>query len=198
MMRFAPIVFSAVMGTNAHAQVQGVMLDEPVALPALSFFDENGQTYESADLKDQWTVIMIGFLTCPDVCPFTLGNLEAAVAETGMRVRPDNVPKVWFLSVDPDRDTDYVSEYGPFFHPDFRSMTGTRENIDAFVEVSDGYYRLMPRGADGFYDVQHTSAVSVIAPDGTLRAKLQPPFDPGLTAEFLSRLQILYRKELSQ
>jgi len=133
MMRFAPIVFSAVMGTNAHAQVQGVMLDEPVALPALSFFDENGQTYESADLKDQWTVIMIGFLTCPDVCPFTLGNLEAAVAETGMRVRPDNVPKVWFLSVDPDRDTDYVSEYGPFFHPDFRSMTGTRENIDAFV-----------------------------------------------------------------
>ncbi|MDW3225798.1 MAG: SCO family protein [Paracoccaceae bacterium] len=198
MIRFAPLGFALAIGAGAQAQVQGVMLDEPVALPALSFHDENGQTYETADLTGQWTLIMIGFLTCPDVCPFTLGNLEAAVAETGLRVRPDNLPKVWFLSVDPARDTDYVSEYGPFFHPDFRSMTGTRENIDTFVEVSDGYYRLMPPDADGFYDVQHTSAVSVIAPDGTLLAKLQPPFDPGLTAEFLSRLQISYRKELSQ
>lgn len=198
MIRFALLVVALAFGSGAQAQVQGVLLDKPVALPALSFYDENSQTYETADLTDQWTLIMIGFLTCPDVCPFTLGNLEAAVAETGMRVRPDNVPKVWFLSVDPDRDAEYVSEYGPFFHPDFRSMTGTRENIDTFVEVSDGYYRLMPPDGDGFYDVQHTSAVSVIAPDGTLRAKLQPPFDPGLTAEFLSRLQISYRKELSQ
>lgn len=198
MIRLAAILLALVFGFTAKAQVQGVMLDEPVALPTFSFHDENDATYETLDLKDQWTLIMIGFLTCPDVCPFTLGNLEAAVAETGMRVRPDNVPKVWFLSVDPDRDAKYVSEYGPFFHPDFRSMTGTREDIDAFVEASDGYYRLMPPNADGFYDVQHTSAVSVIAPDGTLRAKLQPPFDPGLTAEFLSRLQISYRKALSQ
>ncbi|WP_375227969.1 SCO family protein [Roseobacter sp. S98] len=198
MTRFAVLLFAMVLGTSVKAQVQGVMLDEPVALPTLSFYDENGQTYQSSDLKDQWTLVMIGFLTCPDVCPFTLGNLEAAVAETGMRVRPDNVPKVWFLSVDPERDAGYISEYGPFFHPDFRSMTGTRENIDAFVEISDGYYRLMPPDADGAYDVQHTSAVSVIAPDGTLRAKLQPPFDSGLTAEFLARLQITYRKELSK
>ncbi len=198
MIRFGPLAFALTLGTSLQAQVQGVMLDEPVAVPALSFSDENGQTYADSELKGQWTLVMIGFLTCPDVCPFTLGNLEAAVAETGMRVRPDNVPKVWFLSVDPDRDAEYISEYGPFFHPDFRSMTGTRENIDTFVEVSDGYYRLMPPDADGVYDVQHTSAVSVIAPDGTLRAKLQPPFDPGLTAEFLARLQITYRRELSQ
>ncbi|WP_299730683.1 SCO family protein [uncultured Tateyamaria sp.] len=198
MIQFGPLMFALALATSAQAQVQGVMLDDPVPLPTFTFHDENGQTYASSDLTDQWTLVMIGFLTCPDVCPFTLGNLEAAVAETGMRVRPDNVPKVWFLSVDPDRDAEYISEYGPFFHPDFRSMTGTRENIDAFVEISDGYYRLMPPDADGAYDVQHTSAVSVIAPDGTLRAKLQPPFDPGLTAEFLARLQITYRKGLFQ
>lgn len=198
MMRLVLLLFALMLSTGAKAQVQGIVLDEAVPLPTLSFYDEVGQTYDSDDLWGQWTLIMIGFLTCPDVCPFTLGNLEAAVAETGLRVRPDNVPEVWFLSVDPDRDKDYISDYGPFFHPDFRSMTGTRENIDTFVEVSDGYYRLMSPDADGFYDVQHTSAVSVIAPDGTLRAKLQPPFDPGLTAEFLARLQITYRKELSQ
>ena len=182
----------------AQAQVQGVMLDDAVSLPDFSFYDEQGGAFTSADLMGNWTIVMIGFLTCPDVCPFTLGNLEAAVAETGLRVRPDNVPKVWFLSVDPDRDGDYVSEYGPFFHPDFRSMTGARDQIDTFIEATDSFYRLMPADADGEYKVQHSSAVSVIAPDGTLRAKLQPPFDPGMTAEFLARLQIGYRKELSQ
>lgn len=183
---------------SAIAQVQGVMLDDPVTLPAFSFHDEHGTVYASDDLKGNWTIIMIGFLTCPDVCPFTLANLEEAIAETGMRVRPDNVPDVWFLSVDPDRDSTFVSDYGPFFHPDFRSMTGARDQIDTFVEATDSFYRLMPPDHTGFYDVQHSSAVSVIAPDGTLRAKLQPPFDPGLTAEFLARLQISYRRELSQ
>ena len=198
MMRLAAILLSVCLCTASHAQVQGVMLDDPVTIPKLSFYDENGTSYESADLKGQWTLIMIGFLSCPDVCPFTLGNLEAAVAETGMRVRPDNVPRVWFVSVDPARDSGTVSQYGPFFHPDFRSMTGAREEIDALVEATDGYYKLMPPDDEGYYDVQHTSAVSVIAPDGTLRAKLQPPFDPGMTAEFLARLQISYRKEQSQ
>ncbi|KUP91299.1 SCO family protein [Tritonibacter horizontis] len=182
----------------AQAQVQGVMLDAPVALPDLAFHDETGATFTSADLKGQWTLVMIGFMSCPDVCPFTLGNLEAAVAETGMRVRPDNLPKVWFLSVDPDRDGAFVSEYAPFFHPDFRSMTGTRAQIDRFIDATDGFYRLLPADKDGYYEVQHSSAVSVIAPDGTLRAKLQPPFDPGLTAEFLARLQLSYRKEKTQ
>ena len=130
--------------------------------------------------------------------PFKSVPLEAAVAETGLRVRPDKVPKVWFLSVDPDRDADYVSEYGPFFHPDFRSMTGARDQIDTFIAATDSFYRLMPADADGEYEGQHSSAVSVIAPGGTLRAKLQPPFDPSMTAEFLARLQIGYRRELSQ
>lgn len=198
MKRFLSICALICAPLMTSAQVQGVMLDAPVEMPAFTFSDEHGAQYANTDLDGKWTIIMIGFLTCPDVCPFTLGNLEAAVAETGMRVRPDSVPNVWFLSVDPDRDAPFVSEYGPFFHPDFRSMTGEREYIDAFVEATDGFYRLMPPDSEGYYDVQHTSAVSVIAPDGTLRAKLQPPFDPGLTAEFLARLQITYRKELSQ
>lgn len=185
-------------GTTAGAQVQGVMLDEPVDLPAFAFENELGETFTEADLKDAWTIIMFGFLTCPDVCPFTLGNLEAAVSETGMRVRPDNVPQVVFVSVDPERDAEIVSEYAKFFHPDFESFTGERDQIDTLVEATDSFYRLTKPDHTGFYDVQHSSAVSVVAPDGTLRAKLQPPFDPGATAEFLARLQISYRRELSQ
>ena len=182
----------------ATAQVQGVELDAPVDLPAFSFENELGESFTDTDLNGQWTIIMFGFLTCPDVCPFTLGNLEAAVSETGMRVRPDSVPKVVFISVDPDRDADMVTDYAKFFHPEFEGFTGEREQINTLVEATDSFYRLLRPDHTGYYDVQHSSAVSVFAPDGTLRAKLQPPFDPGLTAEFLARLQISYRRELSQ
>lgn len=188
----------ALAASSALAQVQGVELEEPVAIPSFSLSDESGDVFEADQLDDQWTLIMFGFLTCPDVCPFTLGNLEAAVTETSMRVRPENVPKVVFVSVDPDRDAAYISDYAQFFHPDFRSYTGQRDQIDTLIEATDSFYRLMPPNADGYYEVQHSSSVSVIAPDGTLRAKLQPPFDPGLTAEFLARLQIQYRRGLNQ
>lgn len=186
------------VASPATAQVQGVMLDEPVSLPEFTLSDEHGEEFSDEDLKGAWTLIMFGFLSCPDVCPFTLGNLEAAVAETGMRVRPDNVPKVVFVSVDPDRDAGFISEYAKFFHPEFESFTGGRANIDTLIEATDSFYRLLKPDHTGYYEVQHTSSVSVVAPDGTLRAKLQPPFDPGMTAEFLARLQISYRRELSQ
>ncbi|MEL6644188.1 MAG: SCO family protein [Pseudomonadota bacterium] len=188
----------AVFATPVTAQVQGVMLDEPVTMPSFEFTNELGETFTQTDLKNAWTIVMFGFLSCPDVCPFTLANLEAAVAETGMRVRPDNVPNVAFISVDPDRDAEVISEYAKFFHPEFESFTGTRDQIDTLVEATDSFYRILEPDHTGYYEVQHSSSVSVIAPDGTLRAKLQPPFDPGMTAEFLARLQITYRKELSQ
>lgn len=179
------------------AQVQGVELDEPVALPDFAFANDLSESFARSDLDGRWTLIMFGFLSCPDVCPFTLGNLEAAVSETGMRVRPDNVPQVVFISVDPARDAEYVGDYAKFFHPDFRSFTGARDQIDTLIEATDSFYRLMKPDQTGYYEVQHSASVSVIAPDGTLRAKLQPPFDPGLTAEFLAQLQIKYRKARS-
>ncbi len=197
-MRVVAALLITLFAGSASAQVQGVKLDEPVDMPPFAFTNELGEDFTDDDLNGNWTIVMFGFLSCPDVCPFTLGNLEAAVAETGMRVRPDNVPKVAFISVDPDRDADFVSEYAKFFHPDFESFTGSRDQIDTLIEATDSFYRLMKPDHTGYYEVQHSSSVSVIAPDGTLRAKLQPPFDPGMTAEFLARLQIEYRKELSQ
>lgn len=193
-MRWISLVIALFLASPTAAQVQGVKLDAPVAMPAFGFENELGERFTNDSLKDRWTLVMFGFLSCPDVCPFTLGNLEAAVAETGMRVSPQNLPEVVFISVDPARDAEDVTDYAKYFHPDFRGFTGPRADIDGLVEATDSFYRLMKPDAHGYYEVQHSSAVSVFAPDGTLRAKLQPPFDPGMTAEFLARLQIEYRR----
>lgn len=194
-MKITLVAALMLMATQGVAQVQGVELDAPMPIPAFELSNSEGETLTQADLPGNWTILMFGYNSCPDVCPFTLGNLEHAISETAMRVRPDNVPKVVFISVDPDRDQDTVGEYAKYFHPDFLGVTGSREQIDQLVETTDSFYRLMEPDASGFYEVQHSSAVSVIGPDGALRAKLQPPFDAGMTAEFLARLQIKYRRE---
>ncbi|MBW4984454.1 SCO family protein [Mameliella sp. CS4] len=196
-MRRLALIFSLI-AAPLWAQVQGVELDDPVALPDFHLENDRGETFDRDTLTGHWTLVMFGFLSCPDVCPFTLGNLEAAVTETSMRVRPDNVPQVVFVSVDPARDAETVSDYARYFHPDFKGFTGARDQIDTLIQATDSFYRLMKPDASGYYEVQHSASVSVIAPDGTLRAKLQPPFDPGATAEFLARLQIAYRRSLNQ
>ncbi|WP_172329449.1 SCO family protein [Mangrovicoccus sp. HB161399] len=182
----------------AAAQVQGVLLDDPVEMPSFALDGTATTRFSDADLQGRWTLVMFGYNSCPDVCPFTMQNLEAAWSETSLRVRPDNIPQVVFVSVDPERDRETVADYAVFFHPDFLGVTGRQEDIDRLVEASDSFYRLMPPDSSGYYEVQHSSSVLVIAPDGTLRAKLQPPFDPGRTAEFLSMLQIQYRREMIQ
>jgi protein SCO1/2 len=184
-------------GFSVSAQVQGVELDTPEPMPAFTLTTTTGEIFSRDSLNGNWTIVMFGFNSCPDVCPFTLGNLEHAISETAMRVRPDSVPKVVFVSVDPVRDAAGVSEYAAFFHPEFRGVTGARDQIDTLIEATDSYYRLLKPDSTGHYEVQHSSAVSVIDPEGNLRAKLQPPFDAGLTAEFLARLQITYRREQS-
>ena len=183
------------MTSPVLAQVQGIELDKPVSIPAFTLTDKAGNTFTDQNLKDQWTILMFGFNSCPDVCPFTLGNLEAAIAETAVRVRPDSLPKVVYISVDPARDRDVVSAYAKYFHPEFLGVTGEQAQIDVLINATDSFYRFMPAKDDGSYEVQHSASVSVIGPDGMLRAKLQPPFDPGKTAEFLARQQIKFRRE---
>ncbi len=175
------------------AKANGVLLDEPVALAPFTLEDHHGAAFTETSLEDSWTLVMIGFTFCPDVCPFTLANLEAVVSEVSLRVRPDSVPDVIFLSVDPDRDKDGLAEYVGHFHPSFVGVTGEREEIDRYIESVDAFYRFVGEGED--YEVQHSASIAVIAPDGTLRAKLQPPLEPGPIAEFLARLQIQYRRD---
>lgn len=190
---FAVALSSAALFAPSSGLSNGVKLDEPVALPSFSLEDHKGRPFDQDTLKGQWTLIMYGFTFCPDVCPFTLANLEAVSNETALRVRPDNVPKVVFVSVDPDRDKPVLEDYVAHFHPEFLGATGAREEIDRLVEGTDSFYRFAEQGDT--YTVHHSSAIAVIDPDGAIRAKLQPPLQAGLIAEFLARLQITYRRE---
>jgi protein SCO1/2 len=174
--------------TMAAARVDGVILDRPVLVQPFTLNDHNGKPFTADSLKGRWSLVLAGFTNCPDVCPFTLANLEQVVAELGLRLRPDRLPAVIFLAVDPERDRPNLKDYVVQFHPDFIGVTGAIEQIDWALKGIDAVAVRGKPDAHGSYQVTHSAAVAVIDPQGRLTAKISPPFDPSPTAQFLADL----------
>jgi protein SCO1/2 len=186
-MLFGLLLICLSFGASAQ-DVKGVILDEPVAVAEFSLVAQNGMPFTQEQLRGRWTLLFLGFTNCPDVCPFTLANLEAVRTELSQLITPENLPEVVFLAVDPDRDQDILADYVKHFGISFTGITGEREEIDKLVESVDGFYRLEKSSPeDDTYNVTHSAAVTVINPDCEITAKLSPPFHPVTTAIYLFR-----------
>jgi protein SCO1 len=195
--RFLALAAAAVAvasAASAVAHVEGVILDGPVPVSGFTLEDHDGRPFTADKLASRWSLILAGFTNCPDVCPFTLANLEQVVAELGLRVAPDRLPQVIFLAVDPERDRAILKDYVHQFHPDFIGITGAIDQIDRLLKGLDAIARRDKPDANGAYQVTHSAAVAVIDPQGRFLAKLNPPFDPAPTAQFLADL---FRKHAS-
>ena len=184
----ALLLILALPTTAVAARLSSTVFDAPRALPAFALEDHSGKPYGPERLKGHWTLILIGYTNCPDVCPFTLSNLEALIAELSQTMMPDKLPRVVFLAADPKRDTLLLADYVAHFHPDFVGVTGALDQIDLLVKGLDGFVRRDKPDADGNYRVSHSAAVSIVGPDGTLRGRIMPPFPPAETAAFLANL----------
>lgn len=147
-------------------------------------------------LADRWKLIMIGYTSCPDVCPFALGSLAMTYRSLADKKGQSSVekPVVVFLTVDPDRDIPgEISSYVDHFHADFAAATGNRASIDDAVRKLRASYRLNKPDADGFYTVDHSAYVYIVAPDGSVKGRLPPPIRLGELEKALSRLHAAYR-----
>ncbi|PON14271.1 SCO family protein [Candidatus Entotheonella serta] len=175
---------------TADAQtVRGVVIDPPVSLPSFTLTDHNGEAFGVEQLTGRWSKVMIGFTQCPDVCPFTLMNLEAVRAELGLRVRPDHLPHIIFLAVDPERNRPILKDYVGHFHADYIGITGEPQQIDTLVTGLDAFYRLEKKHPnDQAYDVKHSAAVAILNPKAEIVAKISPPFHPHRTADYLFKV----------
>ncbi len=175
-------------GVVAAPRVNGVILDRPSPLQAFVLDDHNGRTFTADSFKGRWSLVLAGFTHCPDVCPFTLANLEQVVSELGLLVRPDRLPVVIFLGVDPDRDRAHLKDYVMQFHPNFLGVTGAADQIERALTSLDAVAKRAKPDAHGSYQIMHSAAVAVVDPEGRLVAKISPPFDPAPTAQFLADL----------
>ncbi|MCX5512409.1 SCO family protein [Kaistia algarum] len=124
--------------------------------------DQKGETVTQAALDGHPSAVFFGYTFCPDVCPTTL----LAATNWLKALGPDgNKLKVYFVTVDPERDTQaQMAAYLGAFDPRIVGLTGSRPAIDAMLKEYRVYSKKVGDGPD--YSMDHTAAVYLLDSKG--------------------------------
>tara|TARA_B100000945_G_C20267762_1_gene542438 strand:- start:346 stop:870 length:525 start_codon:yes stop_codon:yes gene_type:complete len=124
-----------------------------------SLKDMNNNTITQASFNGPLTAIFFGFTHCPDVCPMTLNKMDIVLD----KLKEENKTlKVFFISVDPERDTPkVVKNYLNSFGNNFIGITGSAEEI-YLLSKSWGILTQKIFSDDGEYNIDHSSPVILL------------------------------------
>ena len=150
----------------------GKILTRPMELDNFELIDQNNQTFNSENLKGNWTILFFGYTNCPDVCPTTIYKLAEVKNDVNQNLPSKNFNTV-LVTLDPDRDTpERLDEYIGYFDESMLGVTGTYENIQSFTSSLSVFYQRINK-EDG-YDFNHTASIFVFDKDGSLFATMSP------------------------
>jgi len=155
--------------------VQGKKEDNVASYTGSSFTltDVNNNPITEKSFQSPVTALFFGFTHCPDVCPMTLNKLNI-ISE---QLKKENKSlKVFFISIDPERDTpevmrDYLSSFGD----QFIGITGEPEKI---FKLSQSWSIVSQKifSENGEYTVNHSSPV-ILLKDGKYVATIRQQDD---------------------
>lgn len=150
--------------------------------------DHTGATVTNEDFSGRPMLIYFGFTYCPDICPFSLQVMAAALDELpeDQRGQFQNV----LITIDPERDTpDQLAMYvdSPAFPDNLVGLTGTPEQI---AEVADDYRvvyrRVLEEGAPAdTYTMDHTSLIYLMDRNGEFHSVFSHGTPPARLAQGL-------------
>lgn len=156
--------FAAYFASQPHAYY-GEPILPPKAAPDFTLRSASGPV-SMADQRGKYVLLFFGFTNCTDVCPTTLNTVKQAYGIMGKQT--DQFQTI-FVSVDPARDEPAkLAQYVQAFDPSFIGLTGSKDEIDAVAANYGIYYKMDTPEADGAYEVEHTSSMLVIDPEGRI------------------------------
>ena len=160
----------------AESRINGLFLfDTPRDVGSFSLIDHTGAPYTADRLQGHWTLVFFGFTHCPDICPTTLAEL-AELKQQLQGTEADETAVV-MLSVDPARDTpERLSQYVPYFHPDFLGVTGAFESILSVTQRLNAPFRKVTAN-DGSHQMEHSANVALMNPRGDYHGFFRAPLD---------------------
>ncbi|MFN3230834.1 MAG: SCO family protein [Alphaproteobacteria bacterium] len=146
-------------GCSKSCQVEG---DNSVPIGGdFQLVDHTGAAVTEQDFRGKYQLIYFGFTYCPDICPAELQEMSAALDMLGSDA--DAIQPI-FVSVDPERDdVEAMATYMQHFHPSFRGLTGTVEQVAAAASAYRVFYTKEPSpDAPEDYLINHSSFVYVM------------------------------------
>jgi protein SCO1/2 len=150
--------------------------------PAISTFrlvDQNGVEVTERVMLGRPAVVFFGFTYCPDICPTTLASMTALLGRLGGDA--DKLG-VFFVSVDPERDTPaLLKTYLASFDPRIRALTGSDERLRALTRPLGVHYARV--GTGDSYSVDHTASVFLLDAEGRFRGTIAYGEDAGVAEE---------------
>ena len=162
----------------------------PIGAP-FRLIDHNGAPITEQAMEGQPAAVFFGFTHCPEICPTTLYDLANWLGRLGNDGR--NL-KVFFVSVDPLRDTPQImKEYVGKFSNRITGITGDPGEIAKLVKAWHVYTKLVPL-EDGEYTMDHTASIFLVSKDGSLQGTIGYQDEPDVA---LKKLRILVSSQSS-
>ena len=135
--------------------------------------DVNNNPITEKSFQGPATALFFGFTHCPDICPMTLNKLNI-ISE---QLKKENKSlKVFFISIDPERDTpEVMRDYLSYFGDQFIGITGEPEKI---FKLSQSWSIVSQKifSENGEYTVNHSSPV-ILLKDGKYVATIRQQDD---------------------
>jgi len=167
-------------------EINGFVLQQPRLLPAFELLNGQAETFTGADFAGAWSFLYFGFTYCPDICPTAM--VEMAKLKTLLSAsHPDLLAEFYLVSVDPERDTPQrVQEYVTYFDDNFKGLTGDLDDISNLAQTASVIHVIEP-SADGVsYEVGHSSTITLLDPQGSIRAIFREPLRAATLADDVS------------
>jgi protein SCO1/2 len=147
------------------------VLQPPKEIRPFELTGGDGEKFTLEDFKGHWTLVYFGYTYCPDICPTTLTDIARVYNRLADEPEITENLKTLLISVDPNRDTPKrLQEYVTFFRDDYLAATGDKEAIDQVAKDFSAFYKIHDPDENGNYPVDHSSIVSLVNPDGKIRA----------------------------
>jgi len=169
------LFLSACSNENSRPDVDALVYENAKPLSDFTLNDQRGELVTKQQFLGQWNLVFLGYTSCPDICPLTLAKLNAVYKN----LQADYPLQVWFLSVDPKRDTPAKrKQYIDYFNPDFLAVSGEHKYLFPVVRELGLIYAISD-SSESEYAVDHSASVAMVDQNGAVRAIFKPEFKQG-------------------